>query len=455
MTFSFRNKKIGLLGLGISNLSLANYLINLNNEVFVSEELPEEKIKNQLQQLNPLVKYEVGKHTEKILENDIIIRSPGISLHHPLLQKAFFKKIPVLTELEVSYQIIKQKLGNSPLIIAITGTNGKTTTTTLVGEIVSSYRRSFICGNIGKPLIDFVDEIQKDDIIVCEVSSYQLEDIIEFKPHIGCILNITEDHLEHHKNMQNYIKAKFNMFKNQTENDYAILNYDDKNIIEYQNLVTKSKKLFFSRTSKLTCGVWLDKENMEANFVFNSNIKKIKINTTLPGEHNLENIIAAISCCILIDIPTSNIEKVISQFKGVEHRLEFVRELDGVVYINDSKSTNVDSTLVALKSFNGNIHLILGGRHKGAPYTPLIPFIKQKVKSLLLIGEATDIIFEQLKDIKVPIFKCGTLENAIKKAKEIAQKGDIVLLSPACSSFDQFKNFEHRGKEFKKIVNKL
>ncbi len=455
MSIEFKNKKIGLLGAGISNISLANYLVKLNNEVFISEELPEEKIKKNIKKLSPLVKYEVGKNTEKILENDIIVRSPGIPYHHPLLQKAVLKGIPVLTELEVSYQIMKKKIGSSPLIIAITGTNGKTTTTALTGKIVSSFKKTVVCGNIGTPLINFIDFIEDDTIIVCEVSSYQLEDIIEFKPHIGCILNITEDHLEHHKSMQNYINAKFNMFKNQTSNDYAILNYNDKSIMSSHNLIKSSKKLFFSKQENLSYGCWLNKEKMEVNFIFGNINKKIKINTTLPGEHNLENIIASVCCSVLVGVPDENIQKTISEFKGVEHRLEFVRELDGVIYINDSKSTNVDSTYVAIKSFSGNIHLILGGRDKGAPYTPLIPLIKEKVKSLLLIGEATEIIYNQLKSISVAIYKCGTLENAVKKAKTLAQKGDIVLLSPACSSFDQFENFEHRGKEFKRIVNNL
>ncbi|MCS7227877.1 MAG: UDP-N-acetylmuramoyl-L-alanine--D-glutamate ligase, partial [Endomicrobia bacterium] len=254
---------------------------------------------------------------------------------------------------------------------------------------------------------------------------------------------------------QNYIKAKFNIFKNQTNTDYAVINCDDKNIKTFSHFIKNSNILRFSKKTKLTTGCWLDRKSMYAIFNFASKFVKIKIRTVLPGEHNLENILAAVACSILMDIPKEYIEKNITNFSGVEHRIEFVREIDGVAFINDSKSTNVDSTIVALKSFSKPIHLILGGRDKGAPYTPLIPLIKEKVKTILLIGEATEVIYKQLKFLPVTIYKCGDLETAVKTAKKIAKKGEIVLLSPACSSFDQFSNFEHRGNEFKRLVDSL
>jgi UDP-N-acetylmuramoylalanine--D-glutamate ligase len=255
--------------------------------------------------------------------------------------------------------------------------------------------------------------------------------------------------------MQNYIDAKFNLFKNQDNKNFAVLNYDDENIKKSVNKIKKSNILFFSTKTFINNGAWLDKKNSKV--VINSNFDNshIKIETTLPGEHNLENIAAAVCCSRLLNIPIYIIEDTIRNFKGVEHRLEFIRKINNVVFINDSKSTNVDSTFVALKSFVQPIHLILGGRDKGAPYTPLIPLIEQKVKTILLIGEATEVIYNQLKNINLPIYKCETLENAVKKAYEIAKPGDIVFLSPACSSFDQFKNFEHRGKVFKQLVNSL
>jgi UDP-N-acetylmuramoylalanine--D-glutamate ligase len=451
-----KNKKIGLIGLGISNLHVANYLAQHGYKVFVTEELPKEKIKEHIDKLDPKVDYECGGHSGKILDCDLVIRSPGIPRDHFLIKQIIENKIPVFTEIEFAYQILKQKTSKDPNIIAITGTNGKTTTVSLLGNICKNYKKTVVCGNIGEPFIKFIDIIDEETIIVLEVSSYQLEDIVEFKPHIGCILNITEDHLEHHKTMQNYINAKFNLFKNQDKHNFAVLNYDDENIRNSINKIKNSNIFFFSTKTYLDNGGWLDKENMQV--VINTEFDKssIKIETSLPGEHNLENITAAVCCSRIFKIPINIIEKTIKNFKGVEHRLEFVRKINDVVFINDSKSTNVDSTLVALKSFSQPIHLILGGRDKGAPYTPLIPLIEQKVKSILLIGEATEIIYNQLKDIKTcVIYKCETLENAVKKAYEIAQPGDIVLLSPACSSFDQFKNFEHRGQVFKQLVNSL
>ncbi|MEN3014100.1 MAG: UDP-N-acetylmuramoyl-L-alanine--D-glutamate ligase [Endomicrobiia bacterium] len=450
-----KNKKIGIIGLGISNLYLANYLLNFTDKIFITEQQPKEKIEN-LNLLHPSIICEFGGHSEKILESDIIIRSPGISYNHPLLKKIVEKKIPVFTELEISYKILIDKLKTSPFIVAITGTNGKTTTTTLTGKIFSSFKKTIVAGNIGIPLIKFIDEITKDTLLVLEVSSYQLEDIREFKPHIGCILNITEDHLEHHLTMESYISAKFNIFKNQKKDEFAVLKYEDENIkLGLTKHSINSSILYFSATKENFNGCWLSKDKTTAIIKFNKNYEEIKVRTKLLGLHNYENILASVLCAYLAGIPKEIIEKAVSEFEGVEHRLEIVRIIDGVVYINDSKSTNVDSTLVALKSIEQPIHLILGGRDKGSPYTPLIPLINQKVKSILLIGEATETIYNQLKDTNSKIFRCETLKNAVIKAKEISKSGDVVLLSPACSSFDQFKNFEHRGKIFKEIVNTL
>ena len=452
-----RNKNVGLIGLGISNLYLANYLVKCGNKVFITEELPEDRVIDKLCLLEKSVEFECGGHSDKILKSDIVVRSPGIPYHNELIKKILKKKIPIFTELEISFQIIKSRLKEIPKIIAITGTNGKTTTTTLVGKILSSfYSDVVVAGNIGVPLIKFIDEIKKDTIIVLEVSSYQLEDIKEFKPHIGCILNITEDHLEHHLNMENYILAKSKIFLNQTKEDFAILKYDDEYIKKIDKKNIKSSIIYFSSKTELKEGIWWDKKYNKF-FLKHKKFPEVEldINPKIPGEHNIENILVSTLCGLLLNVPKRNIEKVVAEFPGVEHRLEFVRELDGIVFINDSKSTNVDSTLVALKSFSSPIHLILGGRDKGAPYSPLIPLIKQKVKTILLIGEATEIIYSQLKDVGVEIYKCGILEKAVLQARKVAKKGDIVLLSPACASFDQFKNFEHRGKVFKGIVNKL
>ncbi len=454
-----KDKVVGLVGLGKSNLSLANYLLNYTTKIFVTEILPEDKVKQQISLLDKRIKYECGGHSDKILLSDIVIKSPGIPQHHPLIQKISSKKIPILTELEVSYRIIVDKLSCRPQIIAVTGTNGKTTTTTLIGEIFLSYKKNnnvIVAGNIGTPLIDFVDKIKNDTIIVLEVSSYQLENIEQFSPRVACLLNIAEDHLDHHITMQDYINAKTKIFINQQESDFAILNYDDQYIRNINLNKFCAQQIYFSTTTKLKKGCYWDKENRKivfSNDEFGEIVLQPQIK--LPGIHNIENILTAVCCSILLNVPKEIVEQTISNFTGVEHRLEFVREIDGIKFINDSKSTNVNSTLVALKSFNEPICLILGGRDKGAPYTPLIPLITQKVKLLLLIGEATDIIYSQLKNCGVEIVKCGDMFTAVTTALRKAKRGDIVLLSPACSSFDQYRNFEHRGTEFKKIVNNL
>lgn len=452
----FSNKKIGFIGLGISNLYLANYLVKLKNKIFITEEKNKDDLKESLKKLDENIEVEFGKNSDKILDSDIVIRSPGIPLHNPLIKKILSKRIPVFTELEVSYQIIKSKLQKIPKIIAITGTNGKTTTTTLTGDIIKSfYSNVIVAGNIGVPLAKYIDEVKEESIIVLEVSSYQLEDIVEFKPDIACILNISNDHLEHHLTIENYILAKLKIFLNQKESDFAILNYDDQYTKSLNISYLRSKILYFSLNQELKEGCFYNKKDKRAIFRYKNITKEILVESNLPGEHNLENILVSIMCGILSGVPKENIEKVIKEFKGVEHRLEFVKEIKGVIFINDSKSTNVDSTLVALKSFDKPIHLILGGRHKGASYSPLIPLIKQKVRSILLIGEAQQIIYSELKDVGVDIYKCETLDKAVKKAKEIAKSQEIVLFSPACSSFDQFNNFEHRGKVFKELVENL
>ncbi len=461
----FKNKKVGFIGFGKSNISLAKFLLEHflkeeDTEIFFTESLEEKKFVEQISKLNLLnskIQYEFGGHSEKILDCDIIIKSPGISNNNELVQKIKQKQIPIFNELEISYRLIVEKLNCIPKIVAITGTNGKTTTTTLIGKICGSYfKEVFVAGNIGVPMIEYYDKITNDSIIILEVSSYQLEDISEFKPYISCILNITEDHLEHHGNMQNYVASKSKIFMNQTKTDFLVLNYDNKIIyrMNIRNIIPK--KIYFSTQTRLVEGCFWFNKSKKIIFVdekFNETVLVPKIN--IPGLHNIENILASVICAFILKVPKEIIEKSISEFNGVEHRLEFVRKVDSVDYINDSKGTNVDSTIVALKSFDNPIHLILGGRDKGAPYTPLIPLINSKVKSILLIGESTDVIYSQLKYSRAEIYKCETLENAIKKVKSIAKRGEIVLFSPACSSFDQFNNFEHRGKVFKDLVNRL
>ncbi|MCL2145019.1 MAG: UDP-N-acetylmuramoyl-L-alanine--D-glutamate ligase [Endomicrobia bacterium] len=433
-------KCAGILGLGKSGIAAANLAVKLGYKVFGSDSGKEREIKN----LSKKAVKEFGGHSDKILNSDVIIKSPGIHFDAEILKKAKKNKIPVISELEFSLDNSKYKK-----IIAITGTNGKTTTTDLISKIIkAAYKDSIVAGNIGFPLSDKALKTTKNTIITMELSSYQLEDTPDFRPDISVLLNITPDHLEHHKTMVKYAAAKSVIFKNQKKNDFAVINFDDKKCRDLSAL-TKAKKIFISR-KPLKEGVFYD----EGKIRIFLNKKKITVTPKIkiPGMHNVENILAAAAASYCAGVKPEIIEKVISFYKGVEHRIEFVKEVNGVHYYNDSKSTNVDSARVALEAFTGNILLIMGGLDKGAPYTPLKKLVKEKVKKIFLIGEAAKKI---KKDLQGAVFAdCGNIETAVKQAFACAEKGDIVLLSPACASFDQFKNFEERGKVFKKMVNK-
>lgn len=425
----FKNKKIAVLGLSRSGLAAANLLARQGARVFVSEIQSKGKVGQYWSKLNKNVSTEFGQHSEKILDSELIVLSPGVHTSLPILQKARKINIPIISELEVAWRFIKPRL-----TIAVTGTNGKTTTTTLIGEIFrAAGKKVIVAGNIGLPLSDCVNRIDGKTFLVLEVSSYQLENIATFRPDIAVILNLTPDHLQHHRTLSNYWEAKKNIFVNQTETDYLILNYDDQYCRRLSGK-TKSKIIFFSRKKMPTLFSW----------------EKLLI----PGRHNLENALASSAVALIAGISCQNIRTTLANFEGVEHRLEKVATIRGINFINDSKATNVDSTVSALKSFSGNLILIIGGQDKGSPYTPLIPLVKKKVKALLLIGEAQGKIARDLKNT-TQIFFTGTMDRALRKAFSLAKRGDTVLLSPACASFDQYENFEQRGKHFKELVKRL
>jgi UDP-N-acetylmuramoylalanine--D-glutamate ligase len=434
-------KQAGVLGLGKSGVAAANLAVKLGYKVFASDCGKERKIKN----LNKKVVKEFGGHTDKILSSDFIIKSPGIHSDIEIIKKAKKNKIPVISELDFSLRHSKYKK-----LIAITGTNGKTTTTDLLSKIIkAAHKDSIVTGNIGFPLSDKALRTTKNTFITAELSSYQLEDSPSFRPDISVLLNITPDHLEHHKTMRRYADAKKNILKNQRPTDFAVINSEDK-ICKKISSETKAVKVFFGK-KPLKSGVYFDGNSIVIKIGNKKSVVKPKIR--IPGMHNVENILAASAAAYCAGIKISVIEKVVSSYKGVEHRIEFVRKINGAGYYNDSKSTNVDSTRVALESFKGDILLIMGGLDKGAPYTPLKDLVKSKVKRIYLIGEAAEKI---KKDLKGAYFvNSGTMENALKDIYKTAESTDTVLLSPACASFDQFKNFEERGKFFKNIVKAI
>jgi len=434
-------RTIGVLGLGKSGIAAANLAAKLGYNVFASDNR-EIEIKN----LNKKITRELGGHSDKILSSDVIVKSPGIDSNIPILKKARKKNIKIISELAFSLENSRYKK-----IIAVTGTNGKTTTTDLISKIIkSAYKDSIVSGNMGLPLADKALKTTKKTLIIMELSSYQLEDTPSFKPDISILLNISPDHLEHHKTINAYVKAKENILVNQKFRDFAVINYDDK-ICRKLSAKTNAEIIFFGK-SYIKNGVFYDNGNIVINIKDKNIVLKPKIN--IIGMHNIENILAATAASYVLGVSPLIIEKIISKYKGVEHRIEFVRALNGVDYYNDSKSTNVNSTKVALESFNKNVLLIMGGRDKGTPYTSIRDLVKQRVKSVFLIGEASNKIRKDLNDY-TSFVHCDNIESAVKQIFKTAVKGDTVLLSPACASFDQFKNFEERGKIFKKVVQSL
>ena len=425
-------KKITIFGLGKSGMAAAKRLIPLKAQVTITESLGEDKLdKNLLSQMRDIgVKLELGGHTSASIEEaELIVVSPGVHLDLPVILEAKKRNIPVISEIELACRFFCKP------IIAVTGTNGKTTTCTLIYEYLKAAGRPIaVAGNIGTPLISIDD---KDlDFIVLEISSYQLETILTFRPWISMILNLTEDHIERHKSMDEYASAKARIFMNQRKTDYLIYNAEDKIV---SSLVTQSEARLVPFSKK-------------RSFI---NPKDILI----PGEHNLENALAAALAAMICGVPEGTIKKVLASFSGVEHRIEFVAEKRKVKFYNDSKGTNPDSTIVALKALsNGsnNIILIAGGRDKGGDLTDLVHMISDNVKKVVLIGEAAERFGRALKSNNYDnIVFAGDFKEAVNTSYSLAIQEDIVLLSPACASFDMFSNFEERGKIFKDLVLSL
>jgi UDP-N-acetylmuramoylalanine--D-glutamate ligase len=394
------------------------------------------------------VNLELGGHREQtFVQQDLIIPSPGVPADAPLLQAARAQGVPIWSEIELAYRFRQGKL------IGITGSNGKTTTTSLIEHILRAAGfPTVLAGNIGTPLISCVASMTHDTVTVVELSSFQLELINAFRTDISVFLNLTPDHLDRHHSMELYSKAKARIFENQTEEDFAILNADDPATTPLAP--TRPHVFWFSRKQRAAHGAFLHGEDI----VFRNDGKEEVVlkrqDVALPGPHNLENVLAAIAAARIAGASTKAIADGVRSFVGVEHRLEFVREISGVRYYNDSKATNVDATLKALEAFPGRILVILGGKDKGSDYTVLRTLLRERTVMAVVIGAAADKIANQIEGSTV-IEVAGTLENAMKVASHAARPGDIVLLAPACASFDQFQNYEHRGRVFKALVYEL
>jgi UDP-N-acetylmuramoylalanine--D-glutamate ligase len=446
----FKNRKIAVIGAAKSGIAVAQLMKRHEAVVFVSEKEKAEKRPDETELLSSLnIECEFGQHSERILESDFVIISPGVPGNIPILKQVRQSNIPVYSELEVASWLLR-----SPLI-AITGSNGKTTTTTLIGKIFEAARiQTIVAGNVGTPLSDHVDHSQPEGVAVVEVSSFQAEGFLNFRPKIGVLLNLSPDHMDRYQSVDDYYSAKKRVFENQRSDDYLVYNDDDTEV-KRQIESLRARKIPFSVEHALSFGAYVHNESLYSRL---NDVEEKIIDADamgLRGRHNVYNTLAAILAAKLMNIPIPDIQKAVHEFQGVEHRLEFVAEIDGVRYYNDSKATNVDSAYYALESFRTEkIFWIAGGKHKGSPYMPLQELVRSKVRFMVLIGQAAPIIEKDLEGC-APVIKAKTLEDAVQQSHQLAKPGDVVVLSPACSSYDMFKNYEERGKLFKDAVHKL
>lgn len=472
-----KGKKITIVGLARSGVGAANLLSLMGADVTVTDIKQENSLKSYIQNINKEVKLVLGSHPEYLFKDaDLIVVSPGVPLDINPLSIARANGIPVIGELELAYRIItsefdlkEQIISCNKGILAVTGTNGKSTTTSLLDFMMNKGGfKTIIGGNIGNALTEEIlkttnglNDKNNVDFIVVEVSSFQLEAIQKFKPKVASLLNITPDHLDRYHSMKEYIDAKARIFLNQTKEDCLVLNYDDDEIQKLHNSKAKqikAKVFFFSRKHEVK-GLYLKNGYIYCNIPDISegekpfrliNAEEIKIK----GVHNLENAMAASAMALLAGCKLNAVIDSLKSFKGLEHRLEFVRELNGVNYINDSKGTNVAAVMKSLEGFKSPVILIAGGRDKAGDFSALRELVREKVKLLILIGEASEKIKRALGDL-VKTYIALTLKEAIEIAQKEAEKGDAVLLSPACASFDMFRDFEDRGRQFKDIVRRL
>jgi UDP-N-acetylmuramoylalanine--D-glutamate ligase len=443
------DKRVLVVGLGRSGVASAVFLKSKGARVTVSDAKSEDQLREEIPALlDQGITVETGGHGERTFQNqDLIVVSPGVPVDAEPIMQARALGQNVIGEIELAAEFLQGE------IVAITGSNGKTTTTTLTGEILASGGlKRLVGGNIGTPAISLVAQSAPETVTVLEVSSFQLETIRGFRPKIAVVLNVTPDHLDRHRTFSAYVDAKARLFENQQAADFAVLNADDPTCVELAGR-TRAQVFWFSRKREIEAGTFVRGKQV----VFRRGGSEEEVlpisEVPLKGGHNLENVLAAVCASALMGCAGEKIRSAVRDFKAVEHRLEYVATVRGVEYYNDSKATNVDATIKALESFPSNIHLILGGKDKGSDYTVLSDLLRERVKCVYTIGAAAEKIRSQIKSAK--IVPSGTMETAVKQASASAQPGDIVLLAPACASFDQFQNYEHRGRVFKELVRGL
>ena len=455
--FELRGKRVLVVGLARTGVAASLFCAARGARVTSTDRKPRSELAETVMILAPAgVSFALGGHDQaNVREQDLIVVSPGVPVNAPLLEEARKIGIPVWSEIELAWRFLRGKL------VAITGSNGKTTVTSLVAHILKAAGiATLVGGNIGVPLLSLVDSSTDSSVTVAEISSFQLENIDEFRPEIGVLLNLTPDHLDRHESFNEYARAKMRMFENQDNHDVAILNADDAEVT--RRLPSGPRVYWFSRQNAVAAGAFLLGEEI----VFRADGGEAPLlpraDIGLRGDHNVENVLAACAAAFLVGAPVAGIAAGVKSFPGVEHRLEFVADIEGVHFYNDSKATNVDAALKAIEAFpkpqvaseKGRLIVILGGKDKGSPYTPLREPLSARARDVLLIGAAAEKIAVDLEGA-APIEKVGTLDRAVEIARSKAKSGDVVLLAPACSSFDQFENYEQRGRIYKELVTKL
>lgn len=442
-------KNILVVGLARSGVAAAEFLAARGARVTVNDAKPESELKDAHSLRAKGIEVVGGSHPRELFEtSDLIVVSPGVPLALEPFKLAQAAGVPIIGEVELAARFLRGRL------VGITGSNGKTTTTTLVGELLKDAGLpTQVGGNIGTPLISLVETSTEDSVTVVELSSFQLEAVEQLHINVALLLNITPDHLDRYDSMEDYAAAKANIFRHQTANDVAVLNADNDWAMR-EGEKSAARRICFSRLKELEEGVFLRGEQIIER---SKNGERELLNCAdipLPGDHNVENVMAALAAGLACGASPNSMRQTVRNFKGVEHRLEFVAEIHGVKFFNDSKATNVDAAIKCLEAFAGGVIVILGGKDKGGDYAPLAPLVRERCEHVILIGAAADKIGAALENTK-PLYRAVTMPDAVKLGLELGRPGDVVLLAPACASFDMFDNYEHRGKVFKDAVRSL
>ena len=447
---NYSNKKILVLGLAKSGFAVAKILKKMGSDVTVVDSNPLEKNAEAKALIDDGFKVITGSNDKNLIDDsyDYLVKNPGIFYSNELVERAEELNIPVITEPEIAYSY------SDATMVAVTGTNGKTTVTTLIQLMLKhspKFENSYYAGNIGIPISDVIQKATKNDVVVTELSSFQLQGTIDLHPHVAVLNNIYSTHLDFHKNRANYIKAKMHITKNQTKNDYFVINW---NTDEWRKLAEQSNATIvpFSDNQELTSGTYVKDDVIYCNGEKIMNADEIQI----PGEHNVQNALAAISVAKMYDVSNEDIVEVLSSFTGVKHRIQYVDTFGGHKFYNDSKATNVEATIVALTAFKKPITLIAGGLDRGNGFDELIPSLKGKVNNLVVYGQTADKVIASAEKADVSnIVKVNNLKEAVPEAYKQSDAGDVILLSPAAASWDQFKTFEQRGDQFIQEVETL